>query len=63
MAEIFAGQPPAISTWARMIASVTAFVEAAELGSVGYLEARIVELERRIADLEGDKAASSIGGN
>jgi hypothetical protein len=46
-----------------MIASVTAFVEAAELGSVGYLEARIVELERRIADLEGDKAASSIGGN
>jgi len=44
-----------------MIAGLTAFAEAAEMDAVSHLQARIVELERRLVALEADRAAACNG--
>ena len=53
---------PLPSRWARFLSAVTALAEAAEMDSLGYADARIAYLEKRIAALERLPARATSAG-
>lgn len=51
-----------LSAWARLMANVAAVAQAMELDRTEFLDARIKQLERRIAALEAEKVSTEMKG-